>query len=68
MSEHERQAEQADRELADMEHRSDQVREEIERARRDWESKKGDERVPGADAEAAPAEEPPPEADFPAGR
>ena len=42
------QAEQLDRELADMERQSERVGAEIDEAREDWERKKQDPSVPGA--------------------
>jgi phage shock protein A len=45
---HEQQADEAERELADMEERSERVEEHIEEARKEWEAKKADEAVPGA--------------------
>jgi hypothetical protein len=46
--EHERAAEAAERELADMEERSERVEEHIEEARKDWQAKQADSSVPGA--------------------
>jgi hypothetical protein len=46
--EHDEQAEAAERELADMEERSERVGEHIDAARKDWESKQADPGVPGA--------------------
>ncbi len=43
-----RQAEAAERELADMEERSARVGEQISEARKDWEAKQADASVPGA--------------------
>jgi hypothetical protein len=55
-----------DRELDDMEHRSDQLHEEIEDAREDWERKKRDPSVPGAAGDPESAETgPQPETDYP---
>ena len=45
---HEQQADAAERELADMEERSQRVGEHIEEARKDWEAKVADGSVPGA--------------------
>ncbi len=45
---HQRQAEAAERELADMEERGERVGEHIEEARKDWEAKLADPSVPGA--------------------
>jgi ribosomal protein S15P/S13E len=46
---HDKQADEAERELADMEERSERVEEHIEEARKDWEAKKQDASVPGAE-------------------
>jgi hypothetical protein len=46
--EHEEQAGRMEREADRMEHESEQVDEGIEEARRDWERKKQDPNVPGA--------------------
>jgi hypothetical protein len=69
MSEYEELHDRAQREADDLERRGEQLREEIEATRGDWESKKHDESVPGAQPEE-PADErdradedgPPPEA------
>jgi hypothetical protein len=45
---YEQQAEAAERELADMQERSDRVGEHVEEARKDWEGKQRDPAVPGA--------------------
>jgi hypothetical protein len=50
-TDHEGQAEAAERELADMEERSERVGEHIEEARKDWEAKVADPGVPGATGE-----------------
>jgi hypothetical protein len=54
---HERQAHAAERELTDMEERSDRVGEHIDEARKDWESKVADSSVPGAGGDPDRAEE-----------
>jgi hypothetical protein len=54
---HERQAEAAERELADMEERSERVGEHIDEARKDWEGKVADPSVPGAAGDPDRAEE-----------
>ena len=54
---HEQQAEAAERELADMEERSERVGAHIEKARKDWEGKVADPGVPGAGGEPDRAEE-----------
>jgi hypothetical protein len=46
--EHKGQGRELEREAEDMEQRSDEVGQEIEDARSDWESKKTDSKVPGA--------------------
>ena len=51
MSEHEEQARAAERELADMEERSERVGEQIDEARADWKAKQADDAVPGATGE-----------------
>jgi hypothetical protein len=45
---HEQQADAAERELADMEERSQRVGEHIDQARKDWDAKVADPSVPGA--------------------
>jgi hypothetical protein len=45
---YEREASAAERELADMEERSERVGEHIDEARKDWEAKAADADVPGA--------------------
>ncbi len=47
-TDHEQQAEAAERELADMEERSARVGEHIDDARKDWDAKVADAGVPGA--------------------
>jgi hypothetical protein len=54
---HEQQAEAAERELEDMERRSERVGEHIEDARKDWEAKVSDPAVPGAGGNPDRAEE-----------
>jgi hypothetical protein len=56
MSERERVHEEAERQAEDLERRTQELGEEIGRTRQDWESKKADEKVPGAHPED-PAEE-----------
>ena len=48
MTEDDPKADELERELDDMEQRSEQLDEQIEAARDDWERKKGDSGVPGA--------------------
>jgi hypothetical protein len=65
---HEEQAKAAERELADMEERSERVGEHIDEARKDWEAKLADPAVPGAggDPERAEAGGRHPETAYPA--
>ena len=56
-TDHEEQAKAAERELADMEQRSERVGEHIEEARKDWEAKVADPAVPGAGGNPERAEE-----------
>jgi hypothetical protein len=66
---HEKRADRVERELDDMERESEELGDRIDAARKDWERKKGDPSVPGADEpQEDDREKPPPEADFPAGR
>ena len=57
--EHEEQGRRLERDADDMEERSEKVGREIEDARGDWESKKSDAKIPGAQPEEdeAPDEE-----------
>ena len=48
MTEHEQQAKAAERELAELEERSERVGERIDEARADWRAKQADDAVPGA--------------------
>lgn len=48
MSEYERQADELESELDDMDERVENLEGEIDDARKDWERKKGDSGVPGA--------------------
>ena len=55
---------QGEKAVDDMERRSERLGDEIDEARRDWEAKKSDESVPGAqseDGEDGPGREGPPE-------
>lgn len=54
---HQQQAEAAERELADMQERSERVGENIDEARKDWEAKVADPSVPGAGGDPDRAEE-----------
>ena len=56
-TDHEEQAAAAERELADMEERSERVGEHIDEARKDWEAKVADPAVPGAGGDPERAEE-----------
>jgi hypothetical protein len=56
-SDHQQQADAAERNLADMERRSERLGDEIENARDDWEAKKADAAVPGAAGDPDRAEE-----------
>lgn len=51
MSEHERLHDRAEREADDLERRGEELGEDIDRARQNWESKKADPAVPGAQPE-----------------
>jgi hypothetical protein len=55
--EYEREAKAAERELEDMEKRSERVGEHIDEARKDWDAKVRDDSVPGAAGEPDRAEE-----------
>jgi hypothetical protein len=54
----------SEREADDMERRSEELEKKIEETRADWEAKKSDESVPGAQDEEEAGEGPPPEADI----
>jgi hypothetical protein len=54
---HQQQADAAERELADMEERSERVGDQIEEARKDWDAKVADPSVPGAGGDPERAEE-----------
>jgi hypothetical protein len=58
-----------ERELEDMEERSERLKRDIEDVRDDWQRKQADEHVPGASDEPRPGDEesegPPPEAEYP---
>jgi hypothetical protein len=57
---YERQASEAERELADMEERGERVEQHIEEARKDWEAKVADPGVPGAEGDPEADDELPP--------
>jgi hypothetical protein len=61
MTEHQEQAGRLEREVEDMEERSERLGAEISDAREDWERKQSDEAVPGA---ANPETGLPPEANY----
>ena len=56
MTEHEKAHERAEREADDLARRTEELGEHIERTRHDWDSKKSDPTVPGAQPDD-PAEE-----------
>ena len=59
-------AENPEREVDEMQERSDRLEEEIKDVREDWERKKGDSSVPGAAGDPDRAEEgPQPETNYP---
>ena len=59
--------ERPERELDDMQERSDELEQEIDDAREDWERKKADSSVPGAAGDPERSEEgPQPETSYPA--
>ncbi len=59
---HQRQADDLDREADEMEERSERLEDEISDARKDWEGKQADPSVPGAvDDERKDDGDPPPE-------
>ena len=61
---HERQVKAAERELAELEERSDRVGDQIEAARKEWQAKLADDSVPGAAGDPEGADEgelPPPD-------
>jgi hypothetical protein len=64
---HADKADQVERELDDLERRSDRLEDEIDSTREDWERKKRDDSVPGAAGQQEQAEsEGGPETDYPA--
>jgi hypothetical protein len=66
MSEHERPADEVERELDDMEQQGERLGEEIDQTRQDWARKQQDPSVPGAGGDPEQAEgEPPPEQQYP---
>jgi hypothetical protein len=66
MTEHEEHADRVERELDDMQEHSDHLGEDVEEARKDWESKQRDPAVPGATGDPDAAEGgPEPEQQYP---
>jgi hypothetical protein len=65
MTEHEEHADRVERELDDMQEQSDQLGEEVEEARKDWESKQRDSSVPGATGDPDDEGGPEPEQQYP---
>jgi hypothetical protein len=66
MTEHDEGARRMERELDDMEERSERLEDEIDATRGDWERKKGDSGVPGAAGDPERAESgPEPETNYP---
>jgi hypothetical protein len=62
---HEAKAGEVERELDDMQERSERLGEEIEGAGDEWERRKADDKVPGAAGEPSQADGPEPEAEYP---
>jgi hypothetical protein len=58
--EHERQADDLEREAEQLDDHSDRVGEHIDEAKREWEAKQEDARVPGAQPDPGEEEEPEP--------
>lgn len=65
---HEAKADELERELDDMQERSERLGDDIEGAGEDWERKKADDGVPGAAGEPSQADGPEPEAEYPTKR
>jgi len=66
MSEHDERADELEAELHEMEERSERLEDEIDGTREDWERKKRDPSVPGAEGDPERAEGgPPPEQTYP---
>ena len=63
---HRRQADELERDLDEMEERSERLEDEISGARKDWEQKQADPSVPGAVDEDSSSGDPPPEQQYPA--
>ena len=62
---HAAKADELERQLDDMQERSERLGGEIEGAGEDWERKKSDDSVPGAGGEPGQADGPDPEAEYP---
>jgi hypothetical protein len=63
---HQRQADELEHDLDEMEERSERLEDEISDARKDWERKQTDPSVPGAVDEDSDSGDPPPEQQYPA--
>jgi hypothetical protein len=61
MTEHQQKADSLERDVAEMQERSERLKEEISDVREDWENKRRDESVPGA---PTPESGLPPEANY----
>jgi hypothetical protein len=59
-------SEHPERDVEEMEERSERLEQEIEDTREDWERKKADSGVPGAPADEEDTSGPQPETDYPA--
>ena len=64
MSDYERQADDVERELDDLQHQSERLGGDIKDAREDWEHKKRDAWTPSADNPSEDGQQLPPEADY----
>lgn len=60
MTDHQERAGQVDDEIADLERGSERLKGQIDETRGDWERKKTDDKVPGAEAGSGSADEEPP--------
>jgi hypothetical protein len=66
MTEHEDRAQDLEKELDEMDERTDRLEEEVSDAREDWERKKADSSVPGAAGDPEKAEKgPEPNTNYP---
>jgi hypothetical protein len=68
MSEYERQADELESELDDMDERVEKLEGEIDETRKDWERKKADSGVPGAPPDDVDGTDDAPETDYPSKR